>query len=102
MLILGLTIPSAYWASPNLVFFGDFPDHPKPRSWLFPIAGFGFSWWGITECAVLGNIERGIEFGRLGIFWPPGMVCGASIQVLLGLVDTKLQAPDSRVHSRAG
>ena len=68
MLILGLTIPPAYWASPNLVFLVIFQITRNLVHYGYsPIAGFGFSWWGITECAVLGNIERGIEFGRLGI-----------------------------------
>ncbi len=68
MNILGLTIPPAYWASPNLVFLVIFQLTRNLVQYGYsPIAGFGFSWWGITECAVLGNIERGYAFGKFGI-----------------------------------
>ncbi|MCG8609658.1 MAG: response regulator, partial [Pseudomonadales bacterium] len=68
MNILGLTIPPAYWASPNLVFLVIFQlTRNSVAHGYSPFAGFSFSWWGITECAVLGNIERGYEFGQFGI-----------------------------------
>ena len=68
MNIMGLTIPPAYWASPNLVFLIIFQlTRNSVKHGYSPIAGFGYSWWGIIECAVLGNIDRGYSFGEFGI-----------------------------------
>ncbi len=68
MNILGLTIPPAYWASPNLVFLVIFQLTRNTIKYGYSkIAGFGLSWWGITECAVLGNIDLGYQYGKCGI-----------------------------------
>lgn len=68
MNILGLTIPAAFWTSPNLVAMITFKlTQASVEKGYAPISGYAFSWWGITECAVLGNIDSGYEFGNLGI-----------------------------------
>lgn len=68
MNILGLTIPAAYWTSPNLVAMIIFKlTQTSVLKGYAPISGYAFSWWGITECAMLGNIDSGDEFGKLGI-----------------------------------
>ena len=68
MNILGLTIPAAFWTSPNLVAMITFKlTQASVEKGYAPISGYAFSWWGITECAMLGNIDSGYEFGNLGI-----------------------------------
>lgn len=68
MNILGLTIPAAYWTSPNLVAMIIFKlTQNSVIKGYAPISGYAFSWWGITECAMLGNIDSGFDFGELGI-----------------------------------
>jgi len=66
--ILGLTVPAAYWTSPNLVAMIIFKmTQNSVEQGYAPISGYAFSWWGITECAMLGNIDKGYEYGDLGI-----------------------------------
>ena len=66
--ILGLTVPAAYWTSPNLVAMIIFKmTQNSVTQGYAPISGYAFSWWGITECAMLGNIESGYRYGELGI-----------------------------------
>lgn len=66
--VLGLTIPPAYWASPNLMLIIILHiTRMLAKHGYSQIAGFGYAWWGIMECAVLGNIDKGVEFGRFGI-----------------------------------
>ena len=48
MEILGLTIPPAYWTSPNLVFLIVFQITQETiKQGYSPMAGFGYSWWGM-------------------------------------------------------
>jgi len=66
--ILGLTVPAAYWTSPNLVAMVIFKmTQNSVEQGYAQISGYAFSWWGITECAMLGNIDKGSEYGELGI-----------------------------------
>jgi diguanylate cyclase (GGDEF)-like protein len=66
--ILGLTVPAAYWTSPNLVAMIIFKmTQNSVEQGYAPISGYAFSWWGITECAMLGNIDNGYDYGELGI-----------------------------------
>ena len=68
MNILGLTIPAAFWTSPNLVAMITFKlTQASVKKGYAPISGYAFSWWAISECAMLGNIDSGYEFGNLGI-----------------------------------
>jgi len=68
MEILGLTVPAAYWTSANLVAMIIFKmTQNSVEQGYAPISGYAFSWWGITECAMLGNINKGHEYGELGI-----------------------------------
>ena len=66
--ILGLTIPPAFWTSSNLAAMITFKlTQASVEKGYAPISGYAFSWWAITECAMLGNIDSGDSFGRLGI-----------------------------------
>lgn len=62
--MLGLLLPPAYWTSEGLLamvvcqMVGLSLAHGHS-----PNAGYGFAWWGITESALLGNIEAGVAFG---------------------------------------
>lgn len=68
MNILGLTIPAAFWTSSNLIAMVTFKlTQASVEKGYAPISGYAFSWWGITECAMLGNINLGSEFGDLGV-----------------------------------
>lgn len=63
--LLGLILPPAYWISEGLLalvvckMVSVSLEHGYS-----PNAGYGFSWWGITECAMLGNIETGVAYGE--------------------------------------
>ena len=66
--ILGMAIPPVYWTSPNLLFLMVFQiTRDSIKYGYSPMTGFGYSWWGITECVMLGNIDRGYEYGEFGI-----------------------------------
>jgi diguanylate cyclase (GGDEF)-like protein len=68
MELLGLAIPPAYWTSQELVSLIVFQMvHESVSHGYSPNAGYGYSWWGITECAMLGNIDAGYEFGEFAI-----------------------------------
>ena len=68
MRILGLTIPPAYWTSQNLVAVIVFKmTQISVELGYSPMTGYAFSWWGITESALLNQIKSGTEFGNLGI-----------------------------------
>lgn len=68
MELLGLTIPPAYWTSQELVALIVFQMVRESVAHGYsPNAGYGYSWWGITECAMLGNIDAGYEFGEFAI-----------------------------------
>lgn len=68
MRILGLILPPAYWTSPNLLALTVFQMvRTSITHGHSPNAGYGFSWWGITECALLGDIDAGYEFGEFAI-----------------------------------
>ncbi len=68
MELLGLTIPPAYWTSQELVALTVFQMvRESVLHGYSPNAGYGFSWWGITESAMLGNIETGYNFGEFAI-----------------------------------
>jgi len=68
MRILGLTIPPAYWTSQNLVAVIVFKmTQISIVQGYSPMTGYAFSWWGITESALLNNIKSGTQFGKLGI-----------------------------------
>lgn len=68
MELLGLSIPPAYWTSQELVSLIVFQMvHESVTHGYSPNAGYGYSWWGITECAMLGNIDAGCEFGEFAI-----------------------------------
>jgi len=66
--LLGLLIPPAYWTSQALVALTVFQMvRDSVAHGYSPNAGYGFSWWGITECAMLGNIDAGCDFGEFAI-----------------------------------
>ena len=66
--LLGLTIPPAYWTSQELVALTVFQMvNESIQHGYSPNAGYGFSWWGITESAMLGNIDKGYQFGEFAI-----------------------------------
>ncbi len=68
MNLLGLTIPPAYWSSPDLVALIVFQMTQESVAHGYSsISGYGFSWWGITQCALLGNIDDGYAFGEFGV-----------------------------------
>ncbi len=68
MELLGLTIPPAYWTSQELVALTVFQMVRESVAHGYsPNAGYGYSWWGITESAMLGNIEAGYKFGEFAI-----------------------------------
>jgi diguanylate cyclase (GGDEF)-like protein len=68
MELLGLAIPPAYWTSQELVSLIVFQMvHESVIHGYSPNAGYGYSWWGITECTMLGNIDAGYEFGEFAI-----------------------------------
>lgn len=63
--LLGLILPPAYWISEGLLALVVCKMVAVSLSHGHsPNAGYGFAWWGITECALLGNIERGVAFGE--------------------------------------
>ena len=66
--LLGLVLPPAYWTSQELL--GLVVCRMTQLSVTHghsPNAGYGFSWWGILQCAVLGNIQSGFEFGEFAV-----------------------------------
>lgn len=66
--LLGLMLPPAYWTSPNLLALTVFRMVTETLQHGYsPNAGYGLSWWGITECALLGNIPAGAAFGEFAI-----------------------------------
>ena len=66
--LLGLILPPAYWTSQELLALTVFRMvQLTVQHGHSPNAGYGFSWWGITECALLGNIEAGVAFGEFAI-----------------------------------
>lgn len=66
--LLGLALPPAYWTSQELLALVVFQMvRESIAHGHSPNAGYGFSWWGITECAMLGNIDAGCEFGEFAI-----------------------------------
>ncbi len=68
MKILGLTVPSAYWTSQNLVAVIVFKmTQYSVLQGYSPMAGYAFSWWGITAATLLNDIKSGTKYGQLGI-----------------------------------
>ena len=67
MKILGVTIPAAYWTSPNLVavIIARLTRTTVEYGYA-ETSGYGFSWWGITD-ALLGNISEGYGYGTFGV-----------------------------------
>ncbi|NTS77030.1 response regulator [Catenovulum sp. SM1970] len=66
--VLGLALPPAYWASPNLFFLIVFKlTQLSAKYGHSPLAGFSYAWWGIIECAILGNVDKGYKFGQFGL-----------------------------------
>lgn len=66
--LLGLMLPPAYWTSPNLLALTVFQMVRETLAHGYsPNAGYGLSWWGITESALLGNIPAGAQFGEFAI-----------------------------------
>ncbi|MBS1145662.1 MAG: putative ATPase [Proteobacteria bacterium] len=66
--LLGLLIPPAYWTSQALTALTVFQMvRESVAHGHSPNAGYGFSWWGIIESAMLGNIDAGCEFGEFAI-----------------------------------
>jgi len=66
--LLGLLLPPAYWTAPDLLALVVFQMVRETLAHGYsPNAGYGLSWWGITECALLGNIEAGVVFGEFAI-----------------------------------
>lgn len=63
--LLGLILPPAYWISEGLLALVVCKMVSVSLAHGYsPNAGYGFSWWGITECAMLGNIETGVTYGE--------------------------------------
>ncbi|MBF0265860.1 MAG: diguanylate cyclase [Gammaproteobacteria bacterium] len=68
MRLLGLTIPPAYWTSPNLVILTVFQMLRESLQYGYsPNTGYAYSWWGITQGAILGDLNKGYEFGEFAI-----------------------------------
>jgi len=68
MSLLGLTIPPAYWTSQELVTLIVFQMLRESIQYGYSEnTGYAFSWWGITLGAVLGDLEKGFEFGEFGV-----------------------------------
>lgn len=66
--LLGLMLPPAYWTSPNLLALTVFRMVQETLAHGYsPNAGYGLSWWGITECALLGNVPSGAAYGEFAI-----------------------------------
>lgn len=66
--LLGLTIPPAYWTSQELVALVVFQMvRESVAHGHSNYAGYGFSWWGIIQCALLNDIKQGCEFGEFAI-----------------------------------
>lgn len=66
--LLGLALPPAYWTSQELLALVVFQMVQQTvLHGHSPNAGYGFSWWGIIDCAILGNIEEGCTFGTFAI-----------------------------------
>ncbi|MBY0239892.1 MAG: AAA family ATPase [Burkholderiaceae bacterium] len=63
--LLGLILPPAYWISEGLLALVVCKMVSVSLAHGYsPNAGYGFVWWGITECAMLGNIETGVAYGE--------------------------------------
>ncbi|MFC5300967.1 diguanylate cyclase [Azospira restricta] len=68
MELLGLLLPPAYWTSQGLLALVVFQMVRETLAHGYsPNAGYGLSWWGITESALLGNIDAGAVFGEFAI-----------------------------------
>jgi predicted ATPase len=68
MELLGLTIPPAYWTSADLLALIVFQMvEESVRNGHTPNAGYGYYWWGIIQCSLLGKIDRGYDFGKFGV-----------------------------------
>ena len=68
MELLGLLLPPAYWTSPGLLALVVFQMvRDTLQHGYSPNAGYGLSWWGITQSALLGNINAGVVFGEFAI-----------------------------------
>ncbi len=68
MELLGLLLPPAYWTSQGLLALVVFQMVRETLTHGYsPNAGYGLSWWGITESALLGNIDAGAVFGEFAV-----------------------------------
>ncbi|MBI2306159.1 MAG: diguanylate cyclase [Rhodocyclales bacterium] len=68
MELLGLLLPPAYWTSQGLLALVVFQMVRETLTHGYsPNAGYGLSWWGITESAMLGNIDAGAVFGEFAV-----------------------------------
>lgn len=68
MELLGLLLPPAYWTNPDLLAQVVFQMVRDTLTHGYsPNAGYGLSWWGITESALLDNIDSGVVFGDFAI-----------------------------------
>ncbi len=68
MELLGLLLPPAYWTYPDLLAQVVFQMVRDTLTHGYsPNAGYGLSWWGITESALLDNIDSGVVFGDFAI-----------------------------------
>ncbi|MDG3085191.1 diguanylate cyclase [Vibrio hannami] len=66
--LISNTIPATYWANPYLtVLLILHITRILVKHGYCSIAGLGYSWWGILECSVIGNLKAGLEFGALGL-----------------------------------
>jgi diguanylate cyclase (GGDEF)-like protein len=68
MELLGLLLPPAYWTSQGLLALVVFQMVRETLTHGYsPNAGYGLSWWGITQSALLGKIDAGTVFGQFAI-----------------------------------
>ncbi|MDQ5941269.1 MAG: hypothetical protein QG572_82, partial [Pseudomonadota bacterium] len=68
MELLGLLLPPAYWTSQELLALVVFQMVRETLTHGYsPNAGYGLSWWGITQSALLGKIDAGTVFGEFAI-----------------------------------
>jgi tetratricopeptide (TPR) repeat protein len=68
MELLGLLLPPAYWTSQGLLALVVFQMVRETLVHGYsPNAGYGLSWWGVTQSALLGNIDAGTVFGQFAI-----------------------------------
>ncbi|HEX5804635.1 MAG TPA: diguanylate cyclase [Azospira sp.] len=66
--LLGLLLPPAYWTSQGLLAAVVFQMVRETLTHGHsPNAGYGLSWWGITESSMLGNIDAGAVFGEFAV-----------------------------------